>query len=717
MNFILWPHYKLHFVIAFILISNISKAQLITYDETDYSILKMPQLFIADSLLFDNVQSLAGNFKEIESNTINLMYQQKNCWIRTQFIALHGINDASFSINYPLLCEAKFYSISPHGIDSSIIHINDPIEKRSVISQNFVHLLPPIYTGDTITVYINVNGELPIMLPLELNQQKEYISKSNLNNIIIAIYFGIMLSLFLYNLFVYVSVKDRNYLYYVIYILFITIAQLGLSGFLIRYSLPNGSYNTAIIIIASVISGMSAIKFSSKFISLRDHAPRFSGGLYIFYAGYILAFLFFFTGKHLLSFHALDALGITVSLYALAFSIYVSLKGYRPAKFFLIAWIFFILGLIIFVLRSNGVLSTNIITSSALLWGSSLEALLLSFALADKINIYRKEKELSQAQALAIAKENEKIIREQNITLEQKVTERTVELRSTNDELNKTLDNLKETQSQLVESEKMASLGQLTAGIAHEINNPINFVTSNIKPLKRDVDILLELITKIEEIASTGIEAAEKEKQIAELKLQYDFDYLKEEITFLLKGINEGSNRTAEIVKGLRIFSRVDEDDLKKADINEGIDSTLIIMNNQLNGRIIINKKYGNIPLIECYPGKLNQVFLNLISNSIYAINAQYNQQNGGEITITTLINDLNLQIIIADNGIGMTESTLKKLFEPFYTTKPLGEGTGLGLSISYNTIKKHRGTISVISKVNVGTTFTIEIPIINTNS
>jgi signal transduction histidine kinase len=717
MNFILWPHYKLHFVIAFILISNISKAQLITYDETDYSILKKPQLLIADSLLFDNVQSLAGNFKDIESNTINLMYQQKNCWIRTQFIALHGINDASFSINYPLLCEAKFYSISPHGIDSSIIHINDPIEKRSVISQNFVHLLPPIYTGDTITVYINVNGELPIMLPLELNQQKEYISKSNLNNIIIAIYFGIMLSLFLYNLFVYVSVKDRNYLYYVIYILFITIAQLGLLGFLIRYSLPNGSYNTAIIIIASVISGMSAIKFSSKFISLREYAPRFYGGLYFFYAGYILAFLFFFTGKHLLSFHTLDALGITVSLYALAFSIYVSLKGYRPAKFFLIAWIFFILGLIIFVLRSNGVLSTNIITSSALLWGSSLEALLLSFALADKINIYRKEKELSQAQALAIAKENEKIIREQNITLEQKVTERTVELRSTNDELNKTLFDLKETQTQLVESEKMASLGQLTAGIAHEINNPINFVTSNIKPLKRDVDILLELITKIEEIASTGIEAAEKEKQIEELKLQYDFDYLKEEITFLLKGINEGSNRTAEIVKGLRIFSRVDEDDLKKADINEGIDSTLIIMNNQLNGRIIINKKYGNIPLIECYPGKLNQVFLNLISNSIYAINAKYNQQNGGEITITTLINDLNLQIIIADNGIGMTESTLKKLFEPFYTTKPLGEGTGLGLSISYNTIKKHRGTISVISKVNVGTTFTIEIPIINTNS
>ncbi|MCU0442263.1 MAG: ATP-binding protein [Bacteroidia bacterium] len=253
--------------------------------------------------------------------------------------------------------------------------------------------------------------------------------------------------------------------------------------------------------------------------------------------------------------------------------------------------------------------------------------------------------------------------------------------------------------------------------MAHEINNPINFVTSNVKPLKRDVDLLLELINKLETIAKSNKSNTEKEIEIQALKVGFDFDYLQEEITFLLKGINEGSTRTAEIVKGLRIFSRVDEDDLKKADINEGLDSTIIIINNLLNGRIIIEKNYGNIPLAECYPGKLNQVFLNLITNAIYAVNAQFNQDPGGIIRIETEATQNSILIRISDNGIGMNESTLKKLFEPFFTTKPVGEGTGLGLSISYNTIKKHNGTIHVTSTPAIGTTFTIEIPIIQPNS
>ncbi len=368
-------------------------------------------------------------------------------------------------------------------------------------------------------------------------------------------------------------------------------------------------------------------------------------------------------------------------------------------------------------MKEVGVLPYNILTTSIILIGSAIEAILLSFALADKINIYRNEKDVAQREALQTAQENERIIREQNVTLELKVTERTKELKSTNNELSKTLTDLKETQSQLVESEKMASLGQLTAGIAHEINNPINFVTSNVKPLRRDIDILLDLISKIEETASSDVSVSEKQKQISAIKTEYDFDYLREEVDFLLKGINEGSSRTAEIVKGLRIFSRVDEDDLKKADINEGLDSTIIIVNNLLNGKIKITKNYGNIPMAECYPGKLNQVFLNIISNALYAITSKFNGETGGEITITTSSTNDQVSIAFADNGIGMNDTTLKKLFEPFFTTKPVGEGTGLGLSISYNTIKKHNGTISVESELDKGTVFRISIPIIQINS
>ena len=333
--------------------------------------------------------------------------------------------------------------------------------------------------------------------------------------------------------------------------------------------------------------------------------------------------------------------------------------------------------------------------------------------MADKINILRGEKEASQAEALEAAQENERIIREQNVTLEIKVTERTVELLESNTNLNTALVELKQTQIQLVEQEKMASLGQLTAGIAHEINNPINFVSSNVKPLKRDVELLIDLMTQIEEIGVRGSTPEEKIKAIANLKSEFDFDYLMEEINFLLKGINEGSSRTAEIVKGLRLFSRVDEDDIKLADIHDGLDSTLIIVNNSLNNKIQIVKEYlSDLPKIECYPGKLNQVFLNILSNSVYAIKSKFNEENGGIITLKTEVKNNELIIYLSDNGTGMDEATKNKLFEPFFTTKPVGEGTGLGLSIVFNTINKHNGKISVTSEFGKGTTFIITLPI-----
>ncbi|MDP9046567.1 MAG: sensor histidine kinase, partial [Bacteroidota bacterium] len=278
--------------------------------------------------------------------------------------------------------------------------------------------------------------------------------------------------------------------------------------------------------------------------------------------------------------------------------------------------------------------------------------------------------------------------------------------------LNSTLEDLKQAQSQLVESEKMASLGQLTAGIAHEINNPINFVTSNVSPLKRDINMMFDAIGLIEKVGLSDLTLAEKQKKIKEYKEELDFDYLTVEINHLLKGINEGASRTAEIVKGLKLFSRLDEDDLKKADINEGLESTMVIANNLLN-KIKVIKNYGYLPPVECYPGKLNQVFLNMISNAAYAVQKRFGDEPGGEISLITTYHDQNVFITIKDNGVGMDSQMQKKIFEPFFTTKEVGEGTGLGLSISYNTIKKHQGNIIVNSTPGEGTEFTLQIPII----
>jgi ligand-binding sensor domain-containing protein/signal transduction histidine kinase len=288
--------------------------------------------------------------------------------------------------------------------------------------------------------------------------------------------------------------------------------------------------------------------------------------------------------------------------------------------------------------------------------------------------------------------------------LEHKVAERTKEVLMQKEELEVALENLKSTQNQLIESEKMASLGQLTAGVAHEINNPINFVSANIKPLKRDIEDIIKILFEYERIVKQ--KSLEKNFiEINKLKESLDYVFLLEEIDNLLKGIGEGAVRTAEIVRGLRNFSRLDENELKLADINEGLESTLLILKNKFKNRIQIRKTFSDIPQIYCYPGKLNQVFMNILNNAMQAI------PETGIIEIKTYSENGEVAVSIRDNGVGMPGEVKKRIFEPFYTTKEVGRGTGLGLSISYGIIEKHHGTISVHSKEGEGTEFIIRLP------
>lgn len=278
-------------------------------------------------------------------------------------------------------------------------------------------------------------------------------------------------------------------------------------------------------------------------------------------------------------------------------------------------------------------------------------------------------------------------------------------LNEINEELSSTLENLKQTQSQLVQSEKMASLGQLTAGVAHEINNPINFVSAGIDSLATNYEDLSLIIKKYNQI-SPDSDNTELFKEIDLLKKELEMDYLLEEIPELLNSIKSGANRTTEIIKSLRNFTRLDEDQLKKADVNEGLDSTLIILRNQMTNRIEVVREYGDLPPINCYPGQLNQVFMNILNNAIQAIDKE------GRICIQTMQNDRHVIVKIRDSGKGMSEELQKRIFDPFFTTKDVGEGTGLGLSISYGIIEKHQGKIEVNSTAGEGTEFIIELPL-----
>ncbi|MGB6295869.1 MAG: ATP-binding protein [Rivularia sp. (in: cyanobacteria)] len=288
-------------------------------------------------------------------------------------------------------------------------------------------------------------------------------------------------------------------------------------------------------------------------------------------------------------------------------------------------------------------------------------------------------------------------------------------LRQKAKDLEDTLTELKRTQSKLVHSEKMSALGRMVAGIAHEINNPVSFIYGNIVPATLYAQDLIRIIELYQKHYSQPPEEIETEIEAVEL------DFLKKDFVQLLDSMQHGTERIKEIVLSLRNFSRVDEAEFKQADIHQGIDSTLLILQNRLKFKcnypeIEVIKKYSSLPKIDCYPGQLNQVFMNILANGIDALEDQVNKNKNfiPKIIITTeLSGNNNISIRIADNGSGIPPQIQSKLFDPFFTTKQVGKGTGLGLSISYQIIvDKHHGKLSCNSSPGNGTEFVIEIPI-----
>lgn len=308
-----------------------------------------------------------------------------------------------------------------------------------------------------------------------------------------------------------------------------------------------------------------------------------------------------------------------------------------------------------------------------------------------------------------------------NDRLEETAEKRTQELMEKNLILEKTLQELKKTQGQLVQTEKMSSLGQLVAGIGHEINNPVNFIHGNLSHAHEYTQDILRLLEIYQEEYPDSTATIQEEAELI------DLDFLREDLPKLLSSMQVGSERIREIVKSLRNFSRVDEAEYKPANIHEGIDSTLMILQNRLKGKsescgIEVVKEYGELPPVECYPGQLNQVFMNLLTNAIDAFD-EYNQQSvstqefkatTSQIRISTqTLDSKSIAIHIADNGPGIPAEIVSRLFDPFFTTKPVGKGTGLGLAISYQiVVEKHHGELKCMSQLGKGTEFMIEIPV-----
>lgn len=305
-----------------------------------------------------------------------------------------------------------------------------------------------------------------------------------------------------------------------------------------------------------------------------------------------------------------------------------------------------------------------------------------------------------------------------NSTLEQRVQQRTTELAAANAELQMRADalrrekeeqqqlnqRLQEAQAQLLQSEKMASIGQLAAGVAHEINNPVGYVHANLGSLAHYLEGLLQLVGAYE-ASETQLPGAALET-IAQLKRDIELDYMRDDLPTLLHESREGVGRVRQIVQDLKDFSHVDEAEWQWADLHQGLQSTLNIVSSELKYKAEVVQALGELPAVECMPSQINQVFMNLLLNAAQAMETR------GVITLRSGCAGNEVWIQVTDNGSGIAPALQARIFDPFFTTKPVGKGTGLGLSLSYGIVRKHGGRIELLSAPGQGSTFTVILPI-----
>lgn len=648
----------------------------------------------------------AQNYEPVVTGAPNFGMSKSAYWLK---IVLHNSSQKPsyrLQVAQPALDQISFFYLAEDNRYQELKSGEElPFSSRQFFDPSFIYSLK-IPADSTKIFYLRIQSRDNLQVPILIGTPEQIFESNKTKDYVMGLFGGIMLVMLLYNLFLFVTVRDKTYLYYVIYLFTVILTQTSIQGYTFQFLWPNcpamAQWSP---FIWSPAVGIASGYFIRIFLTTKTLTPWFDKGYKIFNGVYLVAVVLSFFGFFTYSYLLITACASGVSMYMLVNAFVVFRLNYRPARYFLVAWFLFLTGVTVYAMTNFGFLPVTNFTQYAMPAGAAAEVVLLSLALADRINVLKREKEESQAEALRVSEQNQRLITEQNIILEQKVHERTVELEETNEELSVTLTYLKDTQAQLVNAEKMASLGQLTAGIAHEINNPINFVSANLKPLRLDISEVFELIHQYDDLSGADNQA-DKLAQIEKFKKKIDLPFLKHEIDKLLRGIEDGASRTAEIVSGLRNFSRLDESDFKEANINEGVESTLVLLRSQLDNIEVVTN-LGELPSIECYPGKLNQVFMNIFSNAIYAINKNTASPKK-QLSISTYLKAEKVYVEIEDTGIGMSQEVIDKIFEPFFTTKDVGEGTGLGMSIVFKIIESHHAKLEISSVPGQGTKMTI---------
>ncbi len=521
-----------------------------------------------------------------------------------------------------------------------------------------------------------------------------------------SIFFGFAASAILvigiYNLAIFFYIKDFTYLYFVLF-LASWLVNIGLeSDFINSVLFPESPVDTTYQAIANFnVAWVYFLLFEKNYLRLSEISKGLNQFIRILILYEILVLLLFVFLLIPAPFAVVSML--LVSTCALYITIHCVWIGFKPGKYFLLAVSAHLITPMIGFLVINRIIEYNL-TVEPFAFGVLLQIFLFSFGLAYRFKVMQEEVQAYKEEKQVIIEQQKEMLEKEVKLQTQYIESQKEDIISQRDQLQRALGQLQQAQAKLVESEKMSSLGQLTAGIAHEINNPVNFINANIDTLKENLQDILKVTAPIRELSDENY--FEQLRQIQKLKEKYAFEMAVQELDILIQGISEGARRTTYIIQGLRTFSHLDDDKYTLINIHQYLDATLALLQNRFRGRIEIIKHYEANPVIEAYPSKLNQVFMNLISNAIEAIEEQ------GKIIISTLnqVDDF-LQISIRDTGVGMGNEVKNRIYEPFFTTKAIGQGVGLGLSIVYSIIEKHKGQIIVESEPGEGSTFDIRLP------
>lgn len=573
-------------------------------------------------------------------------------------------------------------------------------------------------------LWFRVRSAKPVLLPFSLTRVDKAEVLRERRDLAVALYTGMVLAILIYNSFLAFSTGQRTYFSYVLVVLTVGLVQWGFNGYdrLLWGHVPWLATNG--LTVTGAFSGLAALIFARHFLEVQRYTPGWNRLIQLLLGVYAAALGAAFLGRPIWAYNLVN-LGALSAPAMLALSIVSWRRGNPSAPWYFVAWLIFLIAVTMQALRDFGVLASTQMTATFLPIGTVLEMLLLSFALGNRINQLKRSSDEANAKALAASLENERIVKEQNVELEARVRRRTEALASANGELSAALEDLKGAQDQLIQTEKLASLGQMTAGIAHELNNPINYVQSNATSLSRDMEELIEIIeahaAALAALAEGAPGAADMVESARERARQLDLEFLVDESRQLINGILEGADRTARIVGGLRVFGRMDGDDLVEASLQDLLEASITVLGNRARSKARIEVDFEEgAPSLWCQSGKLSQVFMNIIVNAVQATESRWPEADDRlvEVQLKSLSGGTDsaeptaLEIRIRDNGIGMDDSTRQRVFDPFYTTKDVGKGTGLGLSIVKGILDDHGADISVESALEQGTCFILNFPL-----